>query len=93
MRPQNSSTGKYPSVVHSEGWAAEVNRRGTIIFTKDLSPDMIDILGTKYSVEPEFFADHLRGSEAFRKGKWLPVVRSSPEDPPILHETSPFLHS
>lgn len=90
MRPQNSSTDTYTSAVHLEGWVAEADRRGTIIFIEDLSVDMIDVLGTKYSMEPEFFADHLRGSEPFRTGKWLPVAVRAPKILPSCIREAPF---
>jgi hypothetical protein len=79
MRPQNSGTATDTSAVQLEGWIAEEDRSGTIIFTEDLSVDMIDVLGSKYGIEPEFFADHLRGSVAFRTGKWLPVAVRAPK--------------
>jgi hypothetical protein len=73
-----------------EGWVAEEDRSGTIIFTEDLSLDMVDVLGTKYSIEPEFFADHLRGSETFRMGKWLPASVRAPKILPSCTRQAPF---
>jgi hypothetical protein len=90
MCPQNSGKDTYTSAVHLEGWVAEADRRGTIIFTEDLSPNMIDVLGMKYGIEPEFFADHLRGSEAFRTGKWLPASVRAPKILPSCTREAPF---
>jgi hypothetical protein len=50
-------------------------RCGTILITEDISLTMIDALGIKYELEPDFFACHLEGTEAFRTGRW-----HSPED-------------
>jgi hypothetical protein len=43
-------------------------RIGSLIFAKDLSEQMIDALGMKYDLEPEFFACHLEGTESARMG-------------------------
>jgi hypothetical protein len=90
MRPRNYSTATYTSAVQLEGWIAEEDRIGTTIFIEDLSLDMIDVLGSTYGIEPEFFANHLRGSETFRTGKWLPAVVRAPKIlPPCIRE-APF---
>jgi DNA-binding transcriptional regulator YiaG len=60
-------------------------RSGTLIIAKDLSRAMIDSLGTKYELEPEFFASHLEGTETLRMGAWeSPTVRPPPRAPNLL---------
>ncbi len=43
-------------------------RIGTIIIAKGISRAMIEALGTKFELEPDFFADYLLGTEHYRKG-------------------------
>jgi hypothetical protein len=60
-------------------------RSGTLIIAKDLSRAMIDSLGMKYELEPEFFANHLEGTECFRMGPWeSPTVRPHARAPNLL---------
>jgi hypothetical protein len=60
-------------------------RSGTLIIAKDLSRAMIDSLGMKYELEPEFFASHLEGTESFRMGHWeSPTVRPHARAPNLL---------
>jgi len=59
------------------GSNADEERNGTLVMVEDLSRVMIDALGMKYNLEPEFFANHLGGTEPFRMGKWqTPTVRA-----------------
>jgi hypothetical protein len=60
-------------------------RSGTLIIAKDLSRAMIDSLGMKYELEPEFFASHLEGTESFGMGTWeSPTVRPPARAPNFL---------
>lgn len=60
-------------------------RSGTLIIAKDLSRAMIDSLGMKYELEPEFFASHLGGTESFGMGHWeSPTVRPPARAPNLL---------
>jgi hypothetical protein len=60
-------------------------RSGTLIIAKDLSQAMIDSLGMKYELEPEFFANHLQGIEFFSMGRWeSPTLRPPPRAPNLL---------
>jgi hypothetical protein len=43
-------------------------RSGTLVIAKDLSRAMIEALGTRYELEPEFFASHLGGTELYGMG-------------------------
>jgi len=90
MRSRNSGTATYTSTVQLEGWIAEEDRIGTTLFIEDLSLDMIDVLGSTYGIEPEFFADHFRGSETFRACKWLPVAVRAPKILPSCIREAPF---
>ncbi|KAG9234665.1 hypothetical protein BJ875DRAFT_461054 [Amylocarpus encephaloides] len=67
---------------------------GTLVIAKDLSRAMIDSLGMKYELEPEFFASHLEGTELWLMGSWeSPAVRESPRAPILLPDylrKSPF---
>ncbi|PMD37100.1 hypothetical protein L207DRAFT_515509 [Hyaloscypha variabilis F] len=44
-------------------------RIGTIIIAKGISHAMIEALGTKFELEPDFFADYLLGTEYYRMGR------------------------
>jgi hypothetical protein len=41
---------------------------GALVIAKGLSRAMIESLGTRFGLEPEFFASHLAGTEIFRTG-------------------------
>ena len=43
-------------------------RTGTLIIAKGISRATIEALGTIYELEPEFFANHLEGTELYRMG-------------------------
>jgi hypothetical protein len=59
-------------------------RSGTLVIAKDLSRAMIEALGTRYELEPEFFASHLAGTELYGMGyRELPTSRA-PARAPIL---------
>ena len=60
------------------GPSAPANRVSTIICAEDLTNDVIEALGSIFSIEPEFFALHLRAPCAFRSGAW-----SSPTAPTL----------
>jgi hypothetical protein len=65
-------------------------RIGSLILAEDLSQQMIDALGMKYDLEPEFFACHLEGTESARTGRWQrPTVRA-PNLLPDCLRTAPF---
>ena len=43
-------------------------RTGTLVIAKGISRATIDTLGTIFELEPEFFANHLAGTELYRMG-------------------------
>ena len=43
-------------------------RTGTLVIAKGISRAMIEALGTIFELEPEFFANHLAGTELYRMG-------------------------
>jgi hypothetical protein len=54
----------------------EKERIGTLIIARGLSRAMIEVLGTTYELEPEFFASYLAGTELFRQGHLeSPLIR------------------
>jgi hypothetical protein len=60
-------------------------RTGTLIISKGLSRAMIEVLGTTYELEPEFFASYLAGTEKFRQGRYeSPLVRPLARSPYLL---------
>ena len=52
------------------GPSAPADRVSTIILAEDITKNVIEALGSLLSLEPEFFALHLRGHSAYRTGKW-----------------------
>jgi len=60
------------------------NCSGTIVVVKDLSRAMIDVLGTQYELEPEFFASHLEGTELYGMGYRAPPGSRTTARAPIL---------
>ncbi len=45
------------------------DRTGTLVIAEDISQAMIEALGTSFELEPEFFANHLAGTELYRMGR------------------------
>jgi hypothetical protein len=65
----------------------DIDRRGILVMTEDISMAMIDALGTEYDLEPEFFASHLEGTQAFRTGSWQsPTVKPHVRGPNVLND-------
>lgn len=64
---------------------ADKERGGTLVIAEDLSRALIDTLSMQYSLEPEFFACHLLGTESFRTGIWeSPTEQPLPRAPNFL---------
>jgi len=60
-------------------------RTGTFVIAKGLSRIMIEALGTKFELEPEFFAGYLAGTEEFRMGRYeSPILRPPARGPNFL---------
>jgi len=60
-------------------------RTGTLIIAKGMSRAMIEALGTIFELEPEFFANHLAGTELFRMGhQESPGLRAPARAPNLL---------
>ena len=72
------------------GPSAPVNRTSTVIFAEDLTRDVIEALGSIFSIEPEFFALHLRTSGVFRKGAWSYPVAPALDMLPSYLRGAPF---
>jgi hypothetical protein len=63
----------------------EKEQTGTLIIVKGLSRAMIEVLGTTYKLEPEFFASYLAGTEFFRLGHYeSPLIRPPARSPYLL---------
>jgi hypothetical protein len=69
-------------------------RGGTLIITKGISRAIIEALGTRFELEPEFFASHLEGTELFHTGYYESLVlhppARAPAFPPEYIKKSPF---
>jgi hypothetical protein len=63
---------------------------GTIILVEGLSPEVINILGEEFNVEPEFFANHLEGSPEYRSGSWKAPTSRAPKILPSCYRKAPF---
>lgn len=60
-------------------------RTGTLVISEGLSRLTIETLGTKFELEPEFFASHLAGTELFRMGRYeSPILRPPARTPNLL---------
>jgi hypothetical protein len=62
----------------------EKKRIGTLIIAKGLSRAMIEVLGTTYELQPEFFASHLAGTELFRLCRYESPLLQPPARSPYL---------
>ena len=62
--------------------SGDEERTGTLVIAKGISRAIIEALGTKYELEPEFFANHLAGTELFRTGRQeSPLLRAPARAP------------
>jgi hypothetical protein len=59
-------------------------RTGTLVIAKGLSRAIIEALGARFELEPEFFANHLAGTELYRTGRQEPLALRPPARSPIL---------
>ena len=59
-------------------------RTGSLIIAKGISRAMIEALGTAFELEPEFFANHLAGTELLRMGRQESLVLRAPARAPYL---------
>ena len=59
-------------------------RTGTIVIAKGISRAMIEVLGSRFELEPEFFANHLQGTELYRMGSVEPLSLRAPARAPSL---------
>jgi hypothetical protein len=80
-----SASGKPDSAIHcstlegfDEVMTEDKERIGTLIIAKGLSRAMIEILGNRFALEPEFFASQLVGTELFRMGRQVPLTELPP---------------
>lgn len=51
-------------------------RAGALVIAKGLSREMIEALGSRFELEPEFFAQHLKGTELYRTGQQTPESKT-----------------
>jgi hypothetical protein len=69
-------------------------REGTLVITKGISRAIIETLGTRFELEPEFFASHLEGTELFHSGHHESLVlhpsARAPAFPPEYIKKAPF---
>lgn len=63
---------------------SDKERTGTLVIAKDISRAMIEALGTRLELEPEFFANHLAGTESYRMGRTEPPTLRAPARAPNL---------
>jgi hypothetical protein len=64
--------------------SADKEQIGTLVITKGISRAIIESLGTRFELEPEFFATHLEGTELFRTGRRESLVLRPPARAPNL---------
>lgn len=63
-------------------------RTGTLVIAKDISQATIEALGTRFELEPEFFANHLAGTELYRMGRpESPTLRAPARAPNLLPDS------
>ena len=68
-------------------WAIseDKERTGTLVIAKGISRAIIEALGTRFELEPEFFATHLAGTELCRMGcQESPILRAPARAPSLL---------
>jgi hypothetical protein len=63
-------TYRTPEEFHSAIEKAPPGRIGSFALVSDLSSEMIEALGSRFNLCPEFFALHLRETQCFREGKF-----------------------
>ncbi|KAH0538895.1 hypothetical protein FGG08_004551 [Glutinoglossum americanum] len=78
---------KFDTAISSE---VPPNRISTFILAKDLSHIMIETLGTRFNLAPEYFALHLRGIQPFQTGEWRPLMFPELDLLPSYYLKAPF---
>jgi len=63
---------------------SDKEQAGTLVIAKGISRDMIETLGTRFEIEPIFFASHLAGTELYRMGHTEPLTLQAPAGAPTL---------
>lgn len=46
-------------------------RTTRVLFVEDISRDVIELLGSKFSLDPQFFENHIRGIQRFLARQWM----------------------
>ncbi|KAH0538875.1 hypothetical protein FGG08_004531 [Glutinoglossum americanum] len=70
---------------------APPNRIGSFALVDDISPEVIETLGTEFNLRPEFFALHLRGTQCYRsKGRFDSPTYPELEVSPSFLQRAPF---
>jgi hypothetical protein len=62
----------------------EQERRGAFVIAKGISRAMIEVLGNRFELEPEFFASYLEGTELYRMGKAEQQSLRAPARAPVF---------
>jgi hypothetical protein len=60
------------------------DQTGTLVITKGISRAVIEALGSKFQLEPEFFASHLAGTELYYTGHYESLVLNPPARTPVF---------
>jgi hypothetical protein len=84
-------SGKFDSIIKcstpedfEKAISADKEQTGTLVITKGISRAIIEALGTRFELEPEFFATHLAGTELFWTGNRESPVLLPPAIAPNL---------
>ena len=76
---------KCPSLEHFEGaFSEDEGRTGSLVIAKGISRAIIEALGTMFELEPEFFANHIAGTELFRMSRQESIALPVPARAPTL---------
>jgi hypothetical protein len=84
-------SGKFGSIIEcatppdfEKAISADKEQIGTLVITKGISRAIIEALGTRFELEPEFFATHLAGTEPFWTGHRESLISLPPAIAPNL---------
>ncbi|KAI9766655.1 MAG: hypothetical protein M1839_004795 [Geoglossum umbratile] len=79
-----------PEEFHHTFSGAPFNRIGSFILVDNISAEVVETLGSRFNLRPEFFAIYLRETQNYREGRFRPSKHCELEILPSYYREAPF---
>jgi hypothetical protein len=79
-----------PEEFHHTFSGAPLNRIGSFVLVDNISAEVVETLGSRFNLRPEFFATYLRETQNFREGRFRPSKYCELEVLPSYYREAPF---